>query len=174
MQIINNFNEIILPDWSKNCSYNRGSLVRKDSNIYVCDVAHDPMSDFDPEYWTKINGSDSQNGGDSVATLTELTKTLQIGANQTIIEDIKIPSNKCEIRTVYLNNDKLSNMQLKIYESAAKVFCVYESNTEDKIYDILNVPYIDKDDTKSIHVEITNRSGINIAATLIIKTTNIN
>ena len=175
MQRIKGGKEIIAPDWTSARGYNRGAIVRYDDKVYICDVTHNAKTVFNNSDWTRLSGSSgSAGGGDSVPELTEITQSISIGAETTVFTDVEIGTNKCDLRTLYFVPDGGGDtVQIKIYESAARVFCAYTSNTEEKIYDILNIPYIDKDLTKKLHMAIYNSHTSSITGTLIVKITSL-
>lgn len=162
-----------MPDWETNVKYPKGACVRMLDNFYCCNITHVSSSTFTDTYWTKINSGSLEGGGESLPVLTEITKNIAVSANSTIDLDLEMPSNKCDIRTVYVETNGSGNVQLSIFNTLTNGFCVYSSMTEKTIYDIANVPYQDKDLNKLIHCRIMNASSSNINAKIILNVTSL-
>lgn len=157
---------VLMPEWESGVRYPKGACVRMLDNFYCCNLAHVSEATFKDTYWTKINSSEG--GGESLPVLTEIVKTLAVSANSITDLDLAIPTNKCDIRTVYVETSGSGSIQFSIFNSATNGFCVYSSMTEPKIYDIANVPYQDKDLNKLIHGRIMNAGSSNINVKIIL------
>lgn len=120
-----------------------------------------------------INCTAQNSGGGSVPTLTEITETINVPSGSSVFVSLDAAFNKYDIRTLEAFNDTGAMIEVEVYDQAENGRRVYYSNREKHIYDIVNVPCHDKDQTKMIHLKINNYDTSDTNVSLNINTTNL-
>jgi hypothetical protein len=129
---------------------------------------------FIDEVARTITINSTAGGGSAVPSLTEITHTELIPAGASVFLDLDAAFNKYDIRTLEASNNASVMVDVEVYDSAGEgKRKVYQSNKETYIYDIVNVPCHDKDESKKIHIKVTNYGGIDATISLVITTTNL-
>lgn len=87
---------------------------------------------------------------------------------------IPIGYDKYDIRTLLVTNDKDSDTSNQIYDKMTGGIRIYKSLNEKSTYDILNIPCIDKDGSKTCHLYVENLSATHSTYKIILKATILN
>lgn len=117
---------------------------------------------------------DNTGGGGAVPTLVEINETIAVPAKTSVAVSFDTGYDKYDIRVVDAQSVTNQVIAVSIYEDAAHTKLVYRSLESATIYDILNLPCIDKDASLRIHMMIENISSTAASVKLIVKVTNLN
>lgn len=167
-----NFN---LDKWGTNKQYKQGEMVWVQSlfgnKIYVCKINHTSSFDFevDKDYWEEVGGS----GGGGVPTFKEITADISVIANSSNFVSLNAYFDKYDLRTISAISAENQNIKVSVFDKSNKGDLVYESLIRPQIYDIVNVPIEDKDNSKKIHVLVENLGNEDTIVYLKIKVTNL-
>ena len=112
-------------------------------------------------------------GGGGVPKLIEIEENVIVPANQTITVSFDTGFNKYDIRTVYGKSLENNDIAITIRDSLTNGYLVYQSLQQKEIYDIANVPSVDKTNSNKIHLEITNFGFTQTTVKVNIKVTNL-
>lgn len=113
-------------------------------------------------------------GGSAVPTLTEIPHTEIIPAGSSVFLSLDAAFTKYDIRTLEVSNTANVMMDVEFFDSSGENRRrIYQSNKETYIYDIVNVPCHDKDESQKIHLKITNYGTVDATFTIFISTTNL-
>lgn len=120
-----------------------------------------------------INSTFRDGVANGVPTLTEITDTILVPAGKTVRLSKEASFNKYMVNVIRLTNSENNVMDISIFEQAEDGDCEYLSNKQQKIHDILYLPVSDFDNTKMIHLALTNYGTADTMASFKIKTTNL-
>lgn len=135
--------------------------------------AYTSLSIDEKERTVTIN-STAGGGMGTVPTYSEITHTEVVAGGQSVFIDLDASFSKYDIRTIEVSNTVNSIVDVEVYDSSAEPRRrIYRSNKEMYIYDMVNVPCHDKDETQKIHLKLTNYGSIETSMSLVIVTTNL-
>lgn len=132
-------------------------------NLFVDDVTKE----------ITINSTFRDGVNNGVPTLTEITESITVPAGQTVRFSSNAGFNKYEVKVVKVRNSENVTMELCIYDQAENGEIEYLSNREYNTHDITTIPIADNDQTKKIHLSLSNYGIKDTIATVRIKTTNL-
>ena len=137
-------------------------------------VAGSYISLFIDENARTITINSTAGGGSAVPTLTEITHTELVPAGSSVFLDLDAAFNKYDIRTLEVSSDKSVTLDVEIFDSSAEPRRkIYQSNKEVYIYDIVNVPCHDKDESQKLHIKINNYGNEDANVSIVVVTTNL-
>lgn len=120
-----------------------------------------------------INSTFRDGVNSGVPTLTEITESIVVPKGETVRFSSPAAFNKYMVNVIKMTNDKDCAMELSIFEQGEGGTYEYLSNREYRTHDILSLPISDLDQTKKIHLAVTNYGVEDCTATIKIKTTNL-
>lgn len=111
----------------------------------------------------------------SAQKLVEITTTVFVPALGSLDLSLDTGFNSYELRTLRANVESANaNIVIHVLDKASGSISEYESIESTNIYDIINLPIIDRDGTKKIHLRIINKSVNNTAnVDLVMRITNL-
>lgn len=113
-------------------------------------------------------------GAGTVATYSEITHTEVVAGGASVYIDLDASFSKYDIRTIEVSNSVNAIVDVEVYDSSAEPRRrIYRSNKEMYIYDMVNVPCHDKDESQKLHLKLTNYGSIETSMSLVIVTTNL-
>lgn len=120
-----------------------------------------------------INNTFRDGVNNGVATLTEITGTVNVPSGATVRKSFDATFNKYMVNTIRISNTENMVIDASIYETAIGGEYEYLSNKGNKLHDILSLPITDVDQTKKIHLEFHNYGTADTVVVFKIKTTNL-
>lgn len=132
-------------------------------NLFVDDVTKE----------ITINSTFRDGVNNGVPTLTEITESIVVPKGETVRFSSNAAFNKYMVNVIKVTNDEDCTMELGIYEQSEGGELEYLSNREYRTHDIMSLPIMDMDQTKKIHLSLTNYGVKDCTATVKIKTTNL-
>lgn len=117
----------------------------------------------------KINRYKGTAGDNSSPVLIEKSEQILVQSGQSQYLSLNMEYNKFDIRTIHVTNDKNVEAIISIFDKKQNGIQIYKSLREKKTYDILAIPYEDKDTTSSAHVFVENKGNEPALFTIIVK-----
>jgi hypothetical protein len=91
----------------------------------------------------------------------ELNASITVNAQSTIDTDVLMDKNSILITEIYLSTTSGSNkFNFKLLNGSEK-FVLYDSGDKYAFNDVILLPYVDKDNNKKLHLEVTNYDSQN-------------
>jgi hypothetical protein len=118
-------------------------------------------------------GLQGEKGDVGMPRLVIVSTVVDIPAMTTQYVPLDATLNKYDVRTVCLTSNTEDNLTLRISEEALGSRFTYVSNTEKEVYDIVQLPTIDKDLSETLHTWITNGGNGTATCTLEVKLTEL-
>lgn len=110
--------------------------------------------------------------GIGLPQLKEVKTTVQLGALESKTLSVDVGFNKYDIRTLEFTSDSTKAV-VSIFDKNEDGFQVYKSIAAYKVYDVVNIPCEDKDDTNKLHISISNTDSAQTNVTVAIKVTSL-
>jgi hypothetical protein len=114
-------------------------------------------------------------GGVTVPSLIDVSGTLTLAANSSQLISLNTGFDKYHINTVDVGSTTGNKVEVKIFNKAVGGKEVYWSdpdNLTDRVYDIPNIPCIDRDSTKKLHLYVKNHGNVSTTINIEIFITN--
>jgi hypothetical protein len=120
-----------------------------------------------------INNLGGGTGGGGVAQLTEVIENVSLMQGQARLFSFPIQSSKYMIHTLYAKSSISDNIEVSIFDKSVDGFEAYKSKQGNHIYDMPNLPIMEKEDKQEIHILVKNYANSIISVDLRIQVTNL-